>query len=250
MPSENRYADVDGDGSPDVAIGRLPVQTPEEADVMVDKISRQAEVLREAGVRHLFVVDNEAARDPSFSSEAARVAALLGAGADVSWADLAQGVDQARTDLLDGLAAGPVATHYFGHGSEDFWADENLIDAGRGGGPASGRTRDAAVRLDLRQPELPLRLGPVVPRGDAARAASGARWPRWARRASPNARLQSRPLRAALSAPPARRARSARPCGGPRRRPCASIRTRVPVVEGWSLLGDPALTLPVAAPAQ
>jgi arginase family enzyme len=38
VPSERAYADVDGDGRPDVAIGRLPVHTPAEADAVVDKI--------------------------------------------------------------------------------------------------------------------------------------------------------------------------------------------------------------------
>src|SRR5204863_329077 len=37
VPSENGYADVDGDGRPDVAIGRLPVRSPVEADALVAK---------------------------------------------------------------------------------------------------------------------------------------------------------------------------------------------------------------------
>src|SRR5262249_31802550 len=56
-------------------------------------------------------------------------AGLLGGSAQISWADVAQGVDQARAAVITGLESGPLATHYFGHGSEDFWADEHVFDA-------------------------------------------------------------------------------------------------------------------------
>ena len=246
VPSENRYADVNGDGSPDVAIGRLPVRTTEDADVMVDKISRQAEVLREAGVRHLFVVDNQTVRDPSFSREAARVAALLG-GADVTWADVGQGIDQARASLFSGLASGPVATHYFGHGSEDFWADENLIDAGEVASLAPDGHETLLFAWTCVSQNYLFGSGPslseamlLAPRAGALASVGPT--------GITNARLQSAlfdrfyphmlagvPLGEAL-----RRAKAETMRAHPEARP---------VVEGWSLLGDPALTFPVAAPA-
>lgn len=38
LAADNRYADLDGDHSPDVALGRLPASDPDELRVMVDKI--------------------------------------------------------------------------------------------------------------------------------------------------------------------------------------------------------------------
>jgi peptidase C25-like protein len=39
----------------------------------------------------------------------------------------AQGVATARTTLLDGLKEGPKTTSYFGHGGEDVWSDQGLL---------------------------------------------------------------------------------------------------------------------------
>jgi Peptidase family C25 len=127
VPSENRYADVNGDRLPDVAIGRLPAKTLEEADTLVDKVSRQSQVMAAAGRSHVFAVDNQSGDDVSFLGEAERAASLLPTDAEVSWADVSQGVATARQTLLSGLEAGPLATHYFGHGGFDVWADEGLL---------------------------------------------------------------------------------------------------------------------------
>jgi hypothetical protein len=248
VPSENQYADINGDGAPDVAIGRLPVQTAEQADVLVDKIERQAEVLREAGARHLFVVDNQTVLDPSFATEASRVAGLLGAGADVSWADVSQGIDQARTALFDGLASGPLATHYFGHGSEDFWADESLITADEVASLAPDGHETLLFAWTCVSQNYLFGSGPsfseamlLAPRAGALAAVGPT--------GITNARLQAAlferlypqvmagvPLGEAL-----RRAKTEALRANPASRP---------VIEGWSLLGDPALTVPVGAPAQ
>jgi hypothetical protein len=128
IPSENRYADTDGDGAPDVAIGRLPVQTPEEADVLVAKIEGQAETLKAAGARQLFVTDNSGDEDAPFREHAEQVAGSLAPGSVVlPFADAAAGADAARQALADGWLQGAALTHYFGHGGTTIWADEQLL---------------------------------------------------------------------------------------------------------------------------
>jgi hypothetical protein len=127
VPSENRYADVDGDGRPDVAIGRLPVRSAAEADAVVAKIAGQKEVLAAATGRHLFVSDNQAPGESSFASEAQAIASRLPAGSRVAWASLDQGVAAARAALAAGMEASPSVVHYFGHGGPEVWADEHLL---------------------------------------------------------------------------------------------------------------------------
>ena len=81
IPSENRYADLDGDGRPDVAIGRLPAQTPAEADVMVDKIAQAAAVVAASDKAHVFAVDNTGPLDSaSFRERGATGGAAPAAG--------------------------------------------------------------------------------------------------------------------------------------------------------------------------
>ncbi len=125
IPSENAFADLDGDGVPDVAIGRLPVQTAEEAEVMVDKISRQQGVLEAAAGRQLVAVDDAGAGDLSFRGRAER--SLGGLLVHARWVDLRSRVEAARAALFDAWRAGPQMTHYFGHAGFDRWADEMLL---------------------------------------------------------------------------------------------------------------------------
>jgi hypothetical protein len=144
VASENAYADLDGDGAPDVAIGRLPASTPQEAQILVDKVLRQKATLRETAARHLFVVDNQGANQPSFLAAARTVAARF-PEATVAWADVASGYDAAgeliaQRELQSAVAAGVSLLHYFGHAGPETWADERVLDvplASRLSGPGS-----------------------------------------------------------------------------------------------------------------
>ncbi len=125
VPSETRYADMDGDGRPDVGIGRLPATTAAEADLLVEKIRQY----QEAGLRrgHLIAVDESVGADISFRGEGQSLEARLPAGS-ATFVDLsAQGLTAARSALLDGLRRGAETTSYFGHGGLDVWSNQGLL---------------------------------------------------------------------------------------------------------------------------
>jgi hypothetical protein len=127
VPSENLYADTDGDGVPDVAIGRLPVRTPAEADAVADKIAGQAAALAGLGESHLAVADNSTESDAPFREDARRALERLPDTSVVRWADLAEGPAAARATLLSAWQDGALGTHYFGHGGLTEWADEQVL---------------------------------------------------------------------------------------------------------------------------
>ena len=242
VPSENRYADVDGDGSPDVAIGRLPVSTAEEAAALAEKIGRQQASLRSLSTRHLFAVDNQAPGDVSFRGAAEAVLPLLPPGSSVSWADVGAGADAARQALRTALEQGAAVTHFFGHGAPWQWTDEGLLGADEVP-TLSGSVQDTVLLTwSCESQYFPYLFGDSVnealllrPEGGALAAFGGA--------GITDPTLQAglyRRLYGALWAPgvslgeAVRRAKAAALAADPRTRP---------VIEGFNLLGDPALVL-------
>lgn len=131
IPSENRFADTNDDGVPELAIGRLPVQTAAQADAMADKIANQAALLAAQSGRQVFAVDDSGAEDAPFRAEAEAMAPLAGATAqNTLFADIARGIDAARSTLFGAWQSGRTLSHYFGHGGPEIWADEGLLTVG------------------------------------------------------------------------------------------------------------------------
>lgn len=127
VPSETPYADVDGDGRPDVAIGRLPVQTLSEAEAVVDKVASQVAALQPLRAAQLVVADNATETDAPFREEATRAIALLPPTPEITWSDVSLGTAAARSALIGAWQSGTMLSHYFGHGGLTEWADEQVL---------------------------------------------------------------------------------------------------------------------------
>ena len=241
VPSENMYADVDGDHIPEVAIGRLPVTTLEEAETLVDKIGRQADVVRAAGSTHVFAADNQGGDDISFLGEAAKAAGLLPPGSQAEWADVSQGIVQARGALRSGLNAGVLATHYFGHGGFDIWADEGLLTVDDVDALPSNRRETILFTWTCEAQWYQLRPGIneallLHPQGGALAALGPAGITDPALQTLVFPRVYRYFFAGETLGESVRLAKA--------EALAASASTR-PVVEGWNLLGDPALRLDV-----
>jgi hypothetical protein len=135
------YGDLNGDGVPEVAVGRLAVNTPAEANTVVAKIVTYDETTRSQPWQRqtLFVADNpDSAGDfHSLSDEIINnylpldlagtppTRAYLPGSANVP--PTTQQIADTRKVILDWLQAGVWLVQYSGHGAINLWASEMLL---------------------------------------------------------------------------------------------------------------------------
>lgn len=121
--SDDWFADLNGDGLPDLAIGRLPVRTLAETNTVIQKIlSHHPLAVKEQGSA-LFVADKPTA-EFDFESASQGVEGLLPPKQlgvqEVFRSQMTD--DAAHTQLMAALNQGPTLVHYHGHGSNQIWA--------------------------------------------------------------------------------------------------------------------------------
>jgi hypothetical protein len=117
--SDDWFVDLNNDGLPEMAIGRLPVQTAEEAAIVVSKIvgyersSKKKEALLVSDVNDGF----------NFEGASEEVKALLPAYLTVR--KIVRGEfsndAQAKGELLNGINQGVLLVNFIGHGSIESW---------------------------------------------------------------------------------------------------------------------------------
>ena len=133
------FGDLDGDGVPEVPVGRLPVRTPDELARLVDKIvGHDVPGSVPAGV----LVADDADSKCDFPAAQRRVA---GAFPEVAWTELYLGMhgDSAsiRNSLTETVNAGTDLVVYQGHGTRSWLASR----PGSAGGPAILDMEEAAL---------------------------------------------------------------------------------------------------------
>ena len=117
------------DPLPDLALGRLPASSLEEARVMIEKILRYENASFD-GEAPLLLATDDADGAGDFPAEARELAAGLLAGRDVRMLDLsALGAAAMRNEIVGALDGGAATLSYLGHGAIHLWADENVFDA-------------------------------------------------------------------------------------------------------------------------
>jgi hypothetical protein len=138
--SDDWFADLHGDGLPEMAVGRLSVRTVEEAQIVVSKIMGYEQSA--GGITEvLLVADMAGDGDFDFEGASSAVGDLLPGALTVAKIFRSQFADddQVHTQILQGLNSGTLLVNYFGHGYEEGWrgdtfttADaEGLINGGR-----------------------------------------------------------------------------------------------------------------------
>ncbi len=134
--SDDWFVDPNLDGIPELAIGRWPVRTADQAAAVVAKTLGYAG-LADLGRGGLFVSDEDDPTDPTLDFTAASAQAAAQVSGQMS-AELFRRADPGATEaaLVDKLNAGPFLVNYLGHGSVEVWDD--LLDDTAAGGLSNG----------------------------------------------------------------------------------------------------------------
>jgi peptidase C25-like protein len=124
--TDDWFVDFDGDGVPEMAIGRLPVRTAQETAALVSKIVGYDQ--SQPTNKMLLVADHNDGFD--FEDANTQLKALLPANLEVTDIRRGQvGDSNARSQLLDALDAGAKVVIYHGHGSTRLWSDVPILTA-------------------------------------------------------------------------------------------------------------------------
>ncbi|MEM7050371.1 MAG: C25 family cysteine peptidase [Acidobacteriota bacterium] len=136
-PADPLFGDVDGDGVPEVAVGRFPVRTTTELAVVIEKTLNQ----RSDRTTATFVADD--ASDRALTGLSRRLTGLL----PEAWQHQLISLDEMSTEtahrhLLADLTAGRALINFVGHSSPTTWTFDGLLASGDidrltpGGGPS------------------------------------------------------------------------------------------------------------------
>lgn len=124
--SDDWFVDFNDDGSPEMAVGRLPVRTAAELSALVRKIVGYDSAAPSADV--LLISDNDGAFD--FEGQTVALQGLIPGNVNTNRIDRSTTDDAtARMQLLGYLNSGQRIVNYFGHGSLDIWRD-NILTSG------------------------------------------------------------------------------------------------------------------------
>ncbi len=126
-PVDPLYGDVDGDLVPDMAVGRWPVRTAAELEAVLSKTLSYSNVGE--GLTAVMASDGlDLASGYSFANDSEDMAAILGGSWQTDRVYLDEmDVPEAREALISGMSSGPSLTSYFGHSGLTVWSFDGLF---------------------------------------------------------------------------------------------------------------------------
>lgn len=120
------FARLDEDAWPDIALGRLPAQTPQQVEIWVRKLLEyeQASRAEDWSQRILAVADGQ---QPSFQRDAQSFLDRFPGAFQKSLVNPAAGATGAHLEIRERIDSGNLVVAYFGHGSVQMWGKDRLF---------------------------------------------------------------------------------------------------------------------------
>ena len=135
--SDDWYADFLGNGLPQLAVGRLPVDTAAEATALVSKIVGYDQTRGATWRNDVVLVAGQNDSDDDFEGATATVKAALPGSLPVTTIYQGSSID-AYGDLVNALQKGAGVVNFMGHGSVGIWAG-GLLDATQAASLTTGK---------------------------------------------------------------------------------------------------------------
>jgi hypothetical protein len=126
--SDDALADFDGDGLAEMAVGRLPVRTAQEASNLVTKIVAYDKGAHGDPLERGALIVSDRADGFNFQDAAGELRAQLPAGMAVQMINRDDGdTSTVRGQIISGINRGPMLVTYLGHGSVGVWTGDGLL---------------------------------------------------------------------------------------------------------------------------
>lgn len=128
FPSDNRLGDVDGDGQPEMAVGRIPVLSAAELDAYTNKIAAYESASGAAWTAKAVLLADATDHGTDFSVDSDRVAGQISSPYTLDRIYLSTlSLADARTQLLGAIGSGASFINYMGHGALDRLSASGLL---------------------------------------------------------------------------------------------------------------------------
>ena len=120
------FTQLDEDDWPDIALGRVPAQTPRQVEIWVQKLlqNEQASQAEDWNQRILAVADGQ---EVSFQKDAQRFLDRFPENFTKSLVHPIAGATGTNTEIKQRLESGNLLVAYFGHGSVQMWGKDRLF---------------------------------------------------------------------------------------------------------------------------
>jgi hypothetical protein len=124
--SDDWFTDFNSDGIADIPVGRIPVRTPEEAALVIGKITSRGTPSGGWSKTALFVADTPV--DYDFGAVAASLTKLLPSSMTSQTIDFSK-TGSPRSDVVNAMNSGSLVATYIGHASIEMWAENVFLSS-------------------------------------------------------------------------------------------------------------------------